>query len=80
MDYLNTQKRYRCLYVNVEVGQSAREAVGEAMRAILSELAFWAGTVLNDSFVDDLWAEVLAKSGPHSALGQVLNRWSARDP
>ncbi|MGF1613141.1 MAG: ATP-binding protein [Gammaproteobacteria bacterium] len=81
MDHLNKARgQHRCVYVNVEVGQSAREAVAEAMRAILSELASWAETVLNDSLVDDIWAETLAKSGPHSALGQVLSRWSARDP
>ena len=32
MDRLNRQGRYRCLYANVEVGQSAREDIGRAMR------------------------------------------------
>jgi hypothetical protein len=80
MEYLNAQGRYRCLYVNVEVGQSAREEVGEALRAMLSELATWSRIVLNDHFIDETWPAVLAKSGPHAALGDVLSLWSAHDP
>ena len=33
MDYLNTQGRYRCVYVNVEIAQAARENVFEARDA-----------------------------------------------
>ncbi len=80
MDYLNTQGRYHCLYVNVEVGQSAREAVADALQAILSELASWSRIILNDNFIDDIWPAVLAKSGAHAALGEVLSRWSSHDP
>ena len=35
-DLLETGGEYHCVYVNVEVGQSAREDVGVAMQAILS--------------------------------------------
>ena len=38
-DQLNASGEFRCVYVNVEVGQSAREDVAAAMRAILSALA-----------------------------------------
>ena len=38
-DELNGSGRYRCIYVNVEIGQSAREDVTAAMRAILGQLA-----------------------------------------
>ena len=80
MDYLNAQGQYRCVYINVEIGQSAREDVAAAMRAIFSELAFRASIVLNDRFIDGIWADVLAKSGPHAAFGEVLSRWAADDP
>ena len=37
-DQLNASGEFRCVYVNVEVGQSARENLETAMRAILGEL------------------------------------------
>ena len=79
MTYLNDQGHYRCVYMNVEVGQSARENVEAAMTAILSELALRADIVLQDDFVTEHWSPILGKSGPHAALGEVLTRWSAHD-
>ena len=38
-DELNAGDEFRCVYVNVEGGQSAREDVGAGVRAILSALA-----------------------------------------
>ncbi len=48
-DDLNASGEFRCAYVNVETGQSAREDVAEAMRAILGQMASEAEYVLNDS-------------------------------
>ena len=78
-DELNAGGQYRSVYVNVEVGQSAREDVAAAMQAILSELSLAAEFVLDDLFVDSVRREVLDKSGPHDALRRVLSRWSAAD-
>ena len=50
-DALNAEGALRCVYVNVEVGQSAREDVGAAIRAILSALALDAHQTLDDRFV-----------------------------
>ena len=36
-DLLNAEDGYRCVYVNVEVGQAAREDTQRAMQAILSQ-------------------------------------------
>jgi hypothetical protein len=80
MKYLNAQGKYRCLYMNVEVGQAAREDVAAAMRSILNQLASRARITLNDYFLDTIWADVLLKSSPHSALDEVLTQWSAQDP
>jgi hypothetical protein len=80
MDYLNTQGTYRCVYMNVEVGQAAREDVAAAMQAIRGELATRARMLLNDSFVDDIWDEALSKYGPYGVFGEVLNRWAAHHP
>ena len=79
VDALNGSGAYRCVYVNVESGQSAREEVAEAMRAILNELADEAYATLEDSFPAETWPEVLARAGPHNCLREVLGRWAAAD-
>ena len=45
VDELNRSGEYRCVCVNVERGQSAREDVAAAMRAILNAMARKAGRV-----------------------------------
>ena len=79
MEKLNGSGRYRCVYVNVETGQSAREDVGAAMRAILGQLASEAEYVLNDRSVASMWAECLGTFGPHDALRETLSRFAAAD-
>ena len=70
---------YRCVYVNVEIAQTAREDVERAMRAILSRLASEA-RLLGDGFLDAVWPDILARSGPDDALGEALTRWCMADP
>ncbi len=79
-DYLNHQGHYRCVYVNVEIGQSAREDVAAAMQAIVGELSYAAQVTLNDTFVTDISAEIFAHYGPHGALRGILSRWAAANP
>ena len=81
-DLLNSgaEGEYRCVYANVEAGQAGREDTGRAMRAILDELATRARLALGDGFVDSVWLDVLARSGPDAALRQVLIRWTQADP
>ncbi len=79
MDELNGGGRYRCMYVNVEIGQSAREDVGAALRAILGQLAMRAERILGERIVKEVWREALEDSGPHGALQEVLSRWAAAD-
>ena len=38
-DRLNTEGKYRCLYVNVEAGQAAKEDTARAMQALLGQVA-----------------------------------------
>ena len=78
-DLLNRGGRVRCVYVNVEVAQTAREDVGRGMRAILSRLASRA-RLLGDGFLGGVWQGVLAAAGPDDALGEALTRWSLADP
>ncbi len=76
---LNGGGAYRCIYVNVERGQSAREDVAAAMRAILNAIAREADATLEDRFPAEIWPEVLERAGPHDCLAEVLERWAAAD-
>jgi hypothetical protein len=78
-DHLNATGEHRCVYTNLEVGQSAREDVHEAMRAILAQLGSWAEDQ-GDGFVTGVWPGVLEVYGPHAALGEDLARGAAADP
>ena len=71
---------YRCVYANVEEGQTAREDVGRAMRAVLGELGYRARSALDDEFLDGVWPDLLARYGADRALGEALSRWAAADP
>ena len=70
---------FRCVDVNVEVGQVARDDVAEGIRAVLSSLALSA-QLLGDDYLDDVWPDMLAKAGANNALRQVLTRWCVANP
>ena len=74
-----TEGDYRCLYINVEAGQAAREDTARAMRAILGELALRARLVLQDRQLDEDWPELLDKVGPDGALKELLVNWTLAD-
>ena len=78
-DELNRSGSYRCVYINVEVGQAAREDVGAATRSILNHTARRARSTLNDDFVASIWPETLARAGPYNAFEEVLGRWAEAD-
>ena len=80
-DLLNSGEvgNFRCVNVNVEVGQVARDNVAEGMRAILSSLAMSAEG-LGDDTVEDIWPAQLAKAGPDVALRRTLTRWCIANP
>ena len=80
-DHLNsgTVGNYRCLYVNIEAAQVAREDVASAMEIILDSLAARAQDALADRALAQICDEVLAKSRPTNALFRALNRWSRSD-
>ena len=70
---------FRCVYVNLEAGQAARENVGAAMRAILGNIARQARR-LGDDFPRKTWKESLDETGPFDALAELLTNWSEADP
>ncbi len=77
-DRLNAEG-YRCVYVNVEVAQTAREDVGRAMRAVLGRLASRARSTLGDEFLDGVYPGLLAKYAPDDVLLEALARWAEAD-
>ncbi len=76
-DHLNASGRFRCVYVNVEPAQSARQDVGAGMRTILHCAASEALRTTGEDVVEQTWPGLLAKAGPHSALKSVLSEWAA---
>ena len=81
-DLLNggTEGEYRCVYVNVEVGQAGREDVDRAMRAMLTQLAARCRLTLGDDLVNRIWPDTLQRSGPDAALQEVVSRLAEADP
>ena len=81
-DLLNSGKvgNYRCVNVNVESAQVARDDVGRGVRAVLSSLATCARLLGDDYLDDDVWTEVLANVGPEDALKTLLVRWCVANP
>ena len=79
-DLLNsgTEGDFRCVYVNVEGGQAAREDVPRAMRIILGELASRARS-LGDTFLYEAWPAIFA-TFRDGALGEALTHWCEDDP
>ena len=75
-DQLNAAGEFRCVYVNVEGAQTAREDVLAAMRAILSALAFQADTTCEDTALTEIWPEALNRAGAHDGLRESLGRWA----
>ena len=69
----------RCVDVNVEVAQVARDDTARGMRAILSSLAENARE-LGDDYPEEVWADILAKVGPDDALKRLLARWCRANP
>ena len=78
-DRLNAAGAYRCLYVNVEGGQAAKEDTARAMQTILGELGTRARRVLQDDFVERSKAALTAEYGPDACLAECLTRWAERE-
>ena len=70
---------FRCVDVNVEVGQVARDDAARGMRSVLGNLADSA-QLLGDDFPSRVWPDVLAKAGPDLALKNLLMQWCLANP
>ncbi|MEM7530615.1 MAG: AAA-like domain-containing protein [Chloroflexota bacterium] len=75
-DYLNKQGKVRCLYMNVEIAQAARENVNNAIPAIVGEMSQRAIRYLQDTFIQDNWGTIVNQFGAFSALNMLLTKWT----
>ena len=71
---------YRCVYVNVETAQTAREDVGRAMAHILRKIARLARATLGDSRAGEIAKSLDATGDADGVLEDFLARWAAADP
>ena len=80
-DLLNSGEAgsFRCVDVNVEVGQVARDDTDRGLRAIFDRLATNA-LLLGDDYPDRVWPDILPKTGPEGALAGLLTRWCVANP
>ena len=80
-DLFNSGKAgdFRCVNVNVEVAQVARDDTARGIRAILGSLADSA-MLLGDDYPAGVWLDVLADMGPENALKGLLVRWCVANP
>ena len=78
-DLLNAGGEYRCVYANVETGQTARGDVARGMKAVLHELRVRTRIDFADGALEDLVRGALEDAGADGALREVLVRWSSAD-
>ena len=70
---INEEGRCRCVYMNVESAQTARNDVEAGMRAILMELSEKIERFLGDAEPLQEFPKLLANAGGHKALSSFLN-------
>jgi hypothetical protein len=75
MDYLNQEGRFKCLYINVEDAQAARENVEKGIRTILTILANYAFNYLDESFLEEKRQDIFEERGELYALQHALTEW-----
>ena len=80
-DLLNSGSHgpYRCLYLNVEGGQTAREDVARGIGTIFNVLTERAYLTFGDDFVEKTGDWILARGRPDVALYRLLTQWAKAD-
>jgi hypothetical protein len=73
-EYINKEGKYKCLYVNVEPAQAARNKVDEGIKAIIVELGACASYYLKEEFFFD-HLNTFTSLGGYTALKTALSRW-----
>ncbi len=75
MDLLNKSEKYKCLYVNVESAQAARENVEKAMRTIINEIEKREMIYLNENIIANLKQKAIEED-ELAALSNILTYWT----
>ena len=75
-EFLNAGGHYRCVYVNVEIAQSAREDVAAAMRAILYT-GWMQAKVVSADLAAIAIGPLLEQAGEYGALQALLSAWAS---
>ena len=80
-DLLNSGEvgEFRCVDVNVESGQVARDDTRRGLRSVLSSLAASA-RLLGDEFPKQTWPGIFDQAGPDDALKDLLIEWCMANP
>ncbi len=71
---------YRCVYVNVEPAQTAREDVARAMGGILNRIARQARATLDDAGAGKIARSLDVAADPDGVFEAFLAQWSEADP
>ncbi|TCT19842.1 AAA-like domain-containing protein [Thiobaca trueperi] len=80
MEHLNREGRYRAVYANLEIAQTAREDVARGMRAICGTIAAAARLYTGDERLFAWNEEALAARSAEGMLGGLLESWSQHSP
>jgi len=75
MDLLNKSGKYKCLYVNVESAQAARENVEKAMKTIIRKLELSESIYLGENKIYKLKRKAF-EEGEFAALASILTYWT----
>ncbi|MCB1190342.1 MAG: AAA-like domain-containing protein [Leptospiraceae bacterium] len=75
MEHLNKEGKFKALYVNVEVAQTARDDVSRGVQAILGTLANQERAYLKENILDKNWYETFQRNSPDQALNSMLTLW-----
>ena len=76
--YLNESGQYACIYINVEIAQTAREDVKRGIQAILAETGNRYRQFLGDNWFAETWPQVFQSAGGEMGLNQMLSLWAER--
>ncbi|MBB1073859.1 AAA-like domain-containing protein, partial [Rhodoferax sp. 4810] len=80
MEYLNNDGRYRAVYVNLEIAQTAREDVARGMHAICGSISSAARLQIGEERLQQ-WHELNRHSrGADGILLGLLEQWSLNTP
>ena len=79
-EHLNRQGRYRAVYVNLEIAQTAREDVARGMRAICGAIGAAARRDLGEERLYAWTEEVWPAHGAEGVLNALLERWCLQSP